>query len=186
VPLQDCVNKTIARIKQKLEREDKRVLNHVIYTMRSSDKLVQQAVSRLRPTLSVAAAAAVTLHAMHVMRSMMQLVRFVIGLCMFDQKVLQIALTFCQHDVTNMMLRNVCLCCACASYLASVVTCLQVAISLAQLAPTGELKQIFVDKAGLDILLDLLTDRAATASECCWFTLQAAVPRVLWLGWGLG
>jgi hypothetical protein len=45
VPLQDCVNKTIARIKQKLEREDKRVLNHVIYTMRSSDKLVQQAVS---------------------------------------------------------------------------------------------------------------------------------------------
>jgi hypothetical protein len=39
------VNKTIARIKQKLERDDKRVLNHVIYTMRSSDRSVQQAVS---------------------------------------------------------------------------------------------------------------------------------------------
>jgi hypothetical protein len=44
--LQDCVNKTIARIKQKLERDDKRVLNHVIYTMRSSDRAVQQAVSQ--------------------------------------------------------------------------------------------------------------------------------------------
>jgi hypothetical protein len=41
-----------------------------------------------------------------------------------------------------------------------------VAVSLAQLAPTGELKNIFVDKAGLDVLLDLLTDRSATASEC--------------------
>ncbi|WIA37724.1 hypothetical protein OEZ86_014604 [Tetradesmus obliquus] len=77
----DCVNKTIARIKQKLERDDKRVLNHVIYTMRSSDRSVQQAV----------------------------------------------------------------------------------AVSLAQLAPTGELKNIFVDKAGLDVLLELLTDRGATA-----------------------
>uniref|UniRef100_A0A383W3D1 BTB domain-containing protein n=1 Tax=Tetradesmus obliquus TaxID=3088 RepID=A0A383W3D1_TETOB len=77
----DCVNKTIARIKQKLERDDKRVLNHVIYTMRSSDRSVQQAV----------------------------------------------------------------------------------AVSLAQLAPTGELKNIYVDKAGLDVLLELLTDRGATA-----------------------
>jgi hypothetical protein len=34
--LQDCVNKTIARIKSKLEREDKRVLNHVVYGLRST------------------------------------------------------------------------------------------------------------------------------------------------------
>jgi hypothetical protein len=52
---------------------------------------------------------------------------------------------------------------------------LQVAISLAQLAPTGELKHIFVDKAGLDILLDLLTDRAATASECVTSVLAQVV-----------
>jgi len=40
------------------------------------------------------------------------------------------------------------------------------AISLAHLAPTGaELKSIFVDKPGLDVLLELLTDEAATASE---------------------
>jgi hypothetical protein len=40
--LQDCVNKTIARIKQKLEKEDKRVLNHVVYCLRSNSKAVQQ------------------------------------------------------------------------------------------------------------------------------------------------
>lgn len=40
------------------------------------------------------------------------------------------------------------------------------AISLAQLAPTGaELKSIFVDKPGLDVLLELLTDETATASK---------------------
>jgi hypothetical protein len=40
------------------------------------------------------------------------------------------------------------------------------AISLAQLAPTGpELKSIFVEKPGLDVLLDLVTDETATASE---------------------
>jgi len=38
--LQDCVNKTIARIKSKLEREDKRVLNHVVYGLRSARRLV--------------------------------------------------------------------------------------------------------------------------------------------------
>lgn len=38
--LQDCVNKTIARIKSKLEREDKRVLNHVVYGLRSSRRSV--------------------------------------------------------------------------------------------------------------------------------------------------
>ncbi|KAF8058408.1 hypothetical protein HT031_005532 [Scenedesmus sp. PABB004] len=81
----DCVNKTIARIKQKLERDDKRVLSHVIYSLRSSDRSVQQAT----------------------------------------------------------------------------------AVSLAQLAPSGELKHIFVDKAGLDVLLDLLTDTAATAKQLC-------------------
>lgn len=36
--LQDCVNKTIARIKSKLEKEDKRVLNHVVYGLRSTRK----------------------------------------------------------------------------------------------------------------------------------------------------
>lgn len=42
------------------------------------------------------------------------------------------------------------------------------AISLAQLAPTGpELKSIFVEKPGLDVLLDLVTDETATASEWC-------------------
>lgn len=42
------------------------------------------------------------------------------------------------------------------------------AISLAQLAPTGpELKSMFVDKPGLDVLLDLVTDETATASEYC-------------------
>jgi hypothetical protein len=40
------------------------------------------------------------------------------------------------------------------------------AVSLAQLAPTGpELKSIFVEKPGLDILCDLVTDETATASE---------------------
>lgn len=82
--IQDCVNKTIARIRQKLEREDHRVLNHVVYSLRSSDRSVQQAV----------------------------------------------------------------------------------AVSLAQLAPASQLKSIFVDKAGLDVLLDLLQDKSATASEC--------------------
>lgn len=36
--LQDCVNKTIARIKSKLEKEDKRVLSHVVYGLRSTRK----------------------------------------------------------------------------------------------------------------------------------------------------
>lgn len=80
----DCVNKTIARIKSKLEREDKRVLNHVVYGLRSTRRSVQQAT----------------------------------------------------------------------------------AISLAQLAPTGpELKSIFVEKPGLDVLLDLVTDETATAKQ---------------------
>jgi hypothetical protein len=38
IRLQDCVNKTIARIKSKLEKEDKRVLNHVVYGLRSTRK----------------------------------------------------------------------------------------------------------------------------------------------------
>eukprot|EP00878_Enallax_costatus_P007491 GHUV01007846.1.p1 GENE.GHUV01007846.1~~GHUV01007846.1.p1 ORF type:complete len:543 (+),score=179.67 GHUV01007846.1:941-2569(+) len=79
----DCVNKTIARIRVKLEREDHRVLNHVVYSLRSSDRSVQQAV----------------------------------------------------------------------------------AVSLAQLAPVSQLKNIFVDKGGLDILLDLLQDKAATSKQ---------------------
>lgn len=81
---QDCVNKTIARIRVKLEREDHRVLNHVVYSLRSSDRSVQQAV----------------------------------------------------------------------------------AVSLAQLAPVSQLKNIFVDKGGLDVLLDLLQDKAVTSSGC--------------------
>ena len=52
------------------------------------------------------------------------------------------------------------------------------AISLAHLAPTGaELKSIFVDKPGLDVLLELLTDDAGTASE--WGTLWVGC----WGGW---
>jgi hypothetical protein len=35
---QDCANKTIARIKAKLERDDKRVLSHVVYGLRSQRK----------------------------------------------------------------------------------------------------------------------------------------------------
>jgi hypothetical protein len=38
ISLQDCVNKTIARIKSKLEKDDKRVLNHVVYGLRSTRK----------------------------------------------------------------------------------------------------------------------------------------------------
>lgn len=38
IRLQDCVNKTIARIKSKLEKDDKRVLNHVVYGLRSTRK----------------------------------------------------------------------------------------------------------------------------------------------------
>eukprot|EP00879_Flechtneria_rotunda_P007709 GHRR01008082.1.p1 GENE.GHRR01008082.1~~GHRR01008082.1.p1 ORF type:complete len:625 (+),score=228.53 GHRR01008082.1:277-2151(+) len=79
----DCVHKTIGRIRQKLEREDKRVLNHVIYSLRSSDRAMQQAV----------------------------------------------------------------------------------AVSLAQLAPTSELKLIFVDKGGLEVLLDLVTDKHLTTKR---------------------
>lgn len=57
-----------------------------------------------------------------------------------------------------------------------------VAVSLAQLAPAADLKNIFVDKAGLDVLLDLLTDRSATASEYrtrsgCWVVLCPAANR---------
>jgi len=47
----------------------------------------------------------------------------------------------------------------------SIDTMQATAISLAQLAPASDLNHIFVDKAGLDVLLDLLTDRSASASE---------------------
>lgn len=71
---QDCVQKTITRMEQKLQG---RVLSHVVFMLRSSDKLVQQ-------------------------RS---------------------------------------------------------AMSLAKLAPESEIKNIFVDKRGLEVLLDMLVDQ---------------------------
>jgi hypothetical protein len=83
-PSQDCVNKTIARIRQKLEKDDRRVLRHVTYGLRSSDRAVTRAV----------------------------------------------------------------------------------AMSLAQLAPTGELRSLFVDMGALDVLLALVTDRSTSASAC--------------------
>jgi hypothetical protein len=51
-PLQDCVGKTIARVQLKLEQQ--RVLAHVVYMMRSSNKEIQRYVAtsmaRLAPT----------------------------------------------------------------------------------------------------------------------------------------
>lgn len=58
----DCVNKTIARIKQKLERDDKRVLNHVIYTLRSSNREVQQVGGGATATERWGCSAVSTLH----------------------------------------------------------------------------------------------------------------------------
>jgi hypothetical protein len=39
------------------------------------------------------------------------------------------------------------------------------AVALAQLSPTSELCSIFVDKPGLEVLLELVTDANASASE---------------------
>jgi hypothetical protein len=75
--LQDCVQKTINRMEQKLAG---RVLAHVIFMLRSSDRIVQQ----------------------------------------------------------------------------------RAAMSLAKLAPENEIKSIFVDKRGLDVLLDMLVDQVGS------------------------
>jgi hypothetical protein len=42
--LQDCISKTINRIEQKLQGGSK-LLSHVIYMLRSSDRIVQQRVA---------------------------------------------------------------------------------------------------------------------------------------------
>lgn len=75
---QDCVQKTITRMEQKLTG---RVLAHVVFMLRSSDKVVQQ----------------------------------------------------------------------------------RAAMSLAKLAPEAEIKSIFVDRRGLEVLLDMLADKVCAA-----------------------
>lgn len=80
------------------------------------------------------------------------------GFCLCQSRLEIFANTLHAFPATHLTSRN-------PAHLGSVRVTSQVAVSLAQLAPTGELKNIFVDKAGLDVLLELLTDRGATASE---------------------